>query len=238
MSVGARLRKARESRGLSVQDVAGVTRIAPHWLTSIERDDPSVFPPGPYGSGFLRAYARELGLPPESTAREFFAQFDSAPAAPERAAPPRALERTAPPLAPAMLTVALLLAIGTWVMWPRADAAPAARESGAVGTSGQQVPAPAAAAPAANPAARDFTIVLEADRRVWVAASADGRRVVYRTLDAGARETIRAERDITLRVGDAGAVRWTVGDRAPAPMGAPGAVRTITVTPETLASVR
>jgi hypothetical protein len=65
-----------------------------------------------------------------------------------------------------------------------------------------------------------------------VSATADGTRVLYRLVDAGTTETLRATREITIRVGDAGAVLWSVNGRQAVPMGHPGEVRTVTVKSE------
>jgi hypothetical protein len=85
---------------------------------------------------------------------------------------------------------------------------------------------PAASAPA------DLTVTLEAAHPAWVSATADGERVIFRTLQPGEREVLRATREIVLRVGDAGALRWSRGTGAAEVMGPRGAVRTIRLTPD------
>ncbi|CAM8648741.1 MULTISPECIES: helix-turn-helix domain-containing protein [Sphingobium] len=59
---GAKLRAAREARGLSIQDVATRTRIAQRQLEAVERDDYAALPGIPYAVGFARAYARAVDL--------------------------------------------------------------------------------------------------------------------------------------------------------------------------------
>ncbi|MES2175805.1 MAG: helix-turn-helix domain-containing protein [Pseudomonadota bacterium] len=59
---GAKLRAAREARGLSIQDVATRTRIAVRQLEAVERDDYAALPGIPYAVGFARAYARAVDL--------------------------------------------------------------------------------------------------------------------------------------------------------------------------------
>jgi hypothetical protein len=73
---------------------------------------------------------------------------------------------------------------------------------------------------------------LEAARAVWVTAVVDGDRTVYRTLQAGERVALNGTHDVTLRVGDAGAIVWQVNGRPSAPMGQSGEVRTERVTLE------
>ena len=61
-SVGYVLRKAREKRGLSVQDVYKGTNMADKFVLALEEDRWDVFPAETYMIGFLRNYAKFLGL--------------------------------------------------------------------------------------------------------------------------------------------------------------------------------
>jgi cytoskeleton protein RodZ len=72
---GARLRAAREARGLSQKDVANATKISALVLAALERNDISRLPGGLFSRGLLRAYAKEVGLDPEQTVREFTETF-------------------------------------------------------------------------------------------------------------------------------------------------------------------
>lgn len=60
--VGQRLRRAREERGLRLEDVAKVTRIPIRHLEVIESGAFSALPARTYAVGFTRTYARMLGL--------------------------------------------------------------------------------------------------------------------------------------------------------------------------------
>ncbi len=62
---GARLRRAREARGLSVKEIATATKISVLVLEALERSDVSRLPGGLFSRAFVRAYAREVGLYPE-----------------------------------------------------------------------------------------------------------------------------------------------------------------------------
>jgi transcriptional regulator with XRE-family HTH domain len=62
--LGERLRLQRESRGLTLDAVALATKIKVSLLADLERNDLSRWPDGIYGRGFLRAYARAIGLSP------------------------------------------------------------------------------------------------------------------------------------------------------------------------------
>jgi transcriptional regulator with XRE-family HTH domain len=61
---GDQLRRAREARGLALESVADATRIARRHLEALERSDLEALPPGPFGKGYVRAYAEFLGVDP------------------------------------------------------------------------------------------------------------------------------------------------------------------------------
>lgn len=62
--VGARVRRAREERGMTVAELARLTRIRPGTLEGIEAGRPADLPGEVYVRGFLRVIAREVGLDP------------------------------------------------------------------------------------------------------------------------------------------------------------------------------
>src|SRR5438876_4911113 len=72
---GAKLRDARERRGVSLRQIANATKISVGQLEALERNDISRLPGGLFGRAFVRSYAIEVGLDPESTIQEFIAQF-------------------------------------------------------------------------------------------------------------------------------------------------------------------
>lgn len=74
-SVGARLREAREKRGVSLRQIAERTRISVMALEALERNDIKRLPGGIFTRGFIRAYAAEVGLNPDQTVQDFLAQF-------------------------------------------------------------------------------------------------------------------------------------------------------------------
>ena len=63
-SIGLRLQQAREDRGMSVEDVARVTRISRAIIEAIEADDRAALPADVYVRGFSRTIAITVGLDP------------------------------------------------------------------------------------------------------------------------------------------------------------------------------
>src|SRR5262249_48287070 len=73
--VGAKLRDARERRGLSLRQIANATKISIGALEALERNDISRLPGGIFSRAFVRSYAVEVGLDPEAMIQQFIDQF-------------------------------------------------------------------------------------------------------------------------------------------------------------------
>ncbi len=62
LSLGEKLRQAREERGISISEVAEQTRISSLYLDSIENDNYKPLPGGIFNKGFVKSYAKFIGL--------------------------------------------------------------------------------------------------------------------------------------------------------------------------------
>jgi cytoskeletal protein RodZ len=74
--IGARLRAAREARGLTLEQVAAQTRIPQRHLVAIEAGDFANLPGRTYAVGFTRTYAKMLGFDQEEAAARVRAELD------------------------------------------------------------------------------------------------------------------------------------------------------------------
>lgn len=91
-SFGARLKREREKRKITLDDISVSTKIAPRFLVALEEDQFDQLPGGIFNKGFVRSYARHLGLDETQTIADFVAA--SEPAVPE-IPPPDAQELAA-----------------------------------------------------------------------------------------------------------------------------------------------
>jgi cytoskeletal protein RodZ len=78
-SVGQVLKKGREAKNLSLQDVAKHTRISEQVLTAIEEDRYDLLPPDTYVRGFLSAYAKLLGIDPNDVIQRYHGRHEVKP---------------------------------------------------------------------------------------------------------------------------------------------------------------
>jgi len=240
MDIGVEFRAIRESRGLTIDAIAAATRITPRMIEALERNDLNALPPRPYTRGFITAYGRELGLDPNELVTRYYAQFQPPPADVPAPRPDDTAERGSRTWRLSFAIAAVLVAAALTVPFvSRWRSAPPV-EADTRGTSGvapvppaidSSAAAPSRVAPAAPPARTpgELVIVLTFEGRCWVSASTDGSRVLYQTMEAGSTQTLRAQREIRLRLGDSGVVRWSVNGRPATVVGRPGEVRTIAV---------
>jgi cytoskeletal protein RodZ len=70
---GDKFRKAREKKGISLEDVSNVTKISARNLQAIEEEHFDQLPGGVFNKGFIRAYAKHVGLDGEQAVNEYLA---------------------------------------------------------------------------------------------------------------------------------------------------------------------
>lgn len=78
---GARLKREREQRKITLDDISVSTKIGARFLVALEEDQFDQLPGGIFNKGFVRAYARFLGLDENQAIADFVAA--SAPVTPE-----------------------------------------------------------------------------------------------------------------------------------------------------------
>ncbi len=70
-SVGEFFKQVRETKGLTVDDVASKTRIRPDYVKALEEGNFAKLPDQVFARGFVRSYARSLGLDEEDAMHRF-----------------------------------------------------------------------------------------------------------------------------------------------------------------------
>ncbi len=75
LDIGSDLRRARETLGITIREVADRTKISSSILKGMENNDFSSLPGGIFSRSFVRTYASEVKLDPEKTVRRFLSQF-------------------------------------------------------------------------------------------------------------------------------------------------------------------
>lgn len=74
MSIGSELKAAREARKATLEEVATRTKIPQKYLEALEEGRYDIFPSQTYVTGFIRAYAKVVGLDQAELTRRFKAE--------------------------------------------------------------------------------------------------------------------------------------------------------------------
>lgn len=77
ITLGEKLRQAREERGISVSEVAEQTRISALYIQSIENDDYRALPGGIFNKGFVKSFARYVGIDEQEALQDYAALMGS-----------------------------------------------------------------------------------------------------------------------------------------------------------------
>ena len=209
-SVGEKLRAARESRGLTLAQVAGETRIPQRHLQTIEAGDFAALPARTYAISFSRNYARMVGLDQDEIAAEVRAELDAQDPAPRLR--PAGFEPGDPARVPSralgwVSAIAVVLVLAGLFAFARTFFAPAVElpslvdEEKAAQASEAAVRQRQAATPA--PAATGGEVVFTAlEEGIWVKFyDADGLQLMQKQMALGERYAVPA--------GASGPLLWT-----------------------------
>jgi cytoskeletal protein RodZ len=113
---GESLKREREMRGVTLEEIASATRIAERFLRAIENDQWEQLPGGVFNRGFVRAMARYLGLDEENIVAEYTLAVGDRPSVPVWTGSPPVVTPDQPWLAWGITAVILIaLLAGSWV---------------------------------------------------------------------------------------------------------------------------
>jgi len=207
-SVGELLKKARESQGKTVDEVAKTTRMSPSTVEALEEDRFSAFPALVYVKSHIRTYARFLGLDEQMVLDRYlrFSQQQETKEPDEwdavelqHAERRKAVSKRAIWIAAAAVVVIVGVIVGVKLAGRSDDGSPSTADPAAQGT-------PVAAVRDTTIEWRKLALTAAARQRTWVRVVADGRSQGEVTLEAGRRHTWQADREFVLDAGNGGGV--------------------------------
>ena len=235
-TAGERLRAAREEKGLSLEEIAGQTRIPRRHLESLELSDWSKLPAPTYTIGFAKSFASVVGIDRTEIGDQLRTEMGGS--RPEYSTPAEVFEpadpaRTMPKwlVFGALAAIVLVVLLMTWLN--NRSLEPDAVEPEAV--ANEQVTAPAQQAQA--PAAAQGPVVLAAIEPVWLSVSERGGGKLFEgVLNPGQNFQVPSTATAPLlRTGKPEALRITVGSQtAPAVGPAATTVRDVSLLPADL----
>jgi cytoskeletal protein RodZ len=234
MAVGADLRNARIARNRSIDDISRLTKISPSLLAAIETENFDRVPGGLFRRGYLRAYAREVGLDPDAVVQKYRDEFEPPLPAPEPQPQSARLARVTN--ADAWAGWRPFIELGAIALIAGACFAFVVRSSRPTSTPDAQVAAPPAVAESRNaPPDRsvatsgstegvpgEVKIALRATGPCWIEAISGGKRLVARLMNKGDTETVTVRNEVWLRVGDPSMLSYTIDGKMGRQLGPPG----------------
>ncbi len=236
---GERLKREREMREVSMEELTKATRISVRFIEALENENWERLPGGVFGHGFVRTIARYLGLDEEALLGEYdLARSEKSPAG---VAKPEERIPSPPKWIPAAAgLVLILIVVGLFYAgrygWRRYTAHRHAHSSSLTSLPSQSGPVDtSSASTATSPSAAttlDLSVSTSAATRVRVVA--DNNLLLDMELPAGETRHFSANQQFEVSAGDSSAVLLELNGQAMPPLGAPGSSGTIVLSQKDL----
>lgn len=247
-SLGSDLKKEREFRNISLEEMASSTKIVGRYLEALENDRLGDMPGGFFIKGIIRTYSRYIGL----DEKEVLARYEEAGllgdqgrsrGAAANGGSLRTLARTNRVLITAVIGAGIILIlVALMFLWrsrrPRPQPVRAPKSAAALAQAQRAPayvppppPAPAEKAatekPAAEPAKEEWkglTMDISFQADTWIQAYADGALKLNGLYLAGGQVRVQAEKEIRLDVGNAGGMTFQLNGKPGKALGKRGDV--------------
>lgn len=207
--IGDAIRAARENAGFTLEQVSRDTRVHISHLRAIEEMTPGLLGAPVYAKGYIKSYARFLGMDEQTTLDRFLSECAAIlkdPEKPEIAPPASSKARKLPVAVPVLGLVVAGLAVGGIVVMVNSGP----KGQAAVTTDPAAI---AATGPIAEPAAPQLRIVA-LKRAMLEVRSAKGDKYVHRYYNPGESFIVRVGANFTVSAEDGTAFEWRLGDQS------------------------
>lgn len=213
LTLGEKLRQAREERDISISEVAEQTRISPLYIEAIENDDYSPLPGGIFNKGFVKSFAKFVGVDEDEALQDYSRQLsqqnEGQPESDPKTYRPEVLtDDRSRSLLPTILFAAVILGLMTWgvlaLVWYIQDqqSQPVAANSNTANTTNvntANINSDNTNATQSIPATNEIKVELKAvNQTVNVETTVDGKKMASDIL-SGATQSYTAQQSIRLR---------------------------------------
>lgn len=229
-TLGEELRRLREEKGITLRQVSDATHIGSRFIQAIESDNYSSLPGGIFNRGFVRSYARFLGMNEEQALLLYNQQLDAQGGEVQRATPrfEGIEEEVGSPWGSIALILLILAILGAGIfaayryfrgpVLPESETAVTAQPTPSATLSTSSMPSPAASpavSPSASPAsptasptasvppADGLRLQLQASNgEVWISVKSDALPIVQALLKPGESREFTATEKVVMTVGN------------------------------------
>jgi cytoskeletal protein RodZ len=242
---GDQLKREREMRGVSLEEISSATRISTRFLEALEKEQWDQLPGGVFRRGFIRSVARYLGLDGDALISEYELQTKDVPKDLNSEEHLYNIPRDYRPAAVAIV-VLLALLVGGWFVFAHYGSAIAERlhrqhPAAAIVPNTSAPSSPASnptvlsdPAPASDPSLANSAVLLElkiqAGKASDLKVSADGKQVFDGHINADEVKSFEAHHTLEITATDPGALFLSLNGETVPPFGIPGQLGSITLT--------
>jgi cytoskeleton protein RodZ len=232
-SLGKYLKKERETRKISLKEVAKNIKVREQFLRSVEEDRHDLLPSPTYVKGFLSAYAKYLGLDPNEVILRY-ENFLKGEPVPRQEVPSeeKILWRTKYLWGiGGVIVVGVVASYFLFFNLSKPSIKPVPPKPEVKGTL-RPTPPPQTAGKPSVPEEKPVTLQLKAVERTWASVQVDDQQEQEITLQPGEGISYRAMKRIQLIVGNAGGLDIAFNDKRLERFGKSGEVVTLIFTPQ------
>lgn len=206
--IGDEIRAGRENTGFTLEQVSRETRVHISHLRAIEEMTPGLLGAPVYAKGYIKSYARFLGMDEQTTLDRYLSECAAILKDPEKieiAQPASSKTRKLPVAVPVLgILVVALIGGGAALMLSNGDKSPAAITDPSSN---------AGAGVTAEPTAPQLRIVA-LKRSMLEVRSAKGDKYVHRNYNPGEFFVVRVGAGFTVSADDGTAFEWRLGDQS------------------------
>jgi cytoskeletal protein RodZ len=251
-TLGSYLKNQRESKKISLKEVAKSTRVREHILRAIEEDQHGLLPPATYVKGFLIAYAKYLRLDPDDVLFRYEEVIKGKPVTLPKPQPPKPKQKIRPSHSPkskekiiwntkqtwVVLGVLLVSFITFYFFSPFSSKPPIEpilkkpSEKPMVEEELPIVPSPTVTETLSVPEKKFISLQLKAIEETWVNLQVDDQSKKGMTFKPGDNISVQASNQIGMILGNAGGLELIFNGKPLEKLGKSGEVLTLIFTPQ------
>jgi cytoskeleton protein RodZ len=232
MGFGEILKETRINKQITLEQIEEDTKIRRLYLEAIENEKFAVLPPRVYAIGFVKKYAKYLGLDENKIAEEFkekaYGEENQEVAEPAIPATGRQLNIPLKNIAAGILFFIVVVWAGNFLIGVFSEMSQRDLNPQQGGNIGLQEPketeSPSIASPPEEEELAKVVLELKANSDCWLQAIVDGENVYEAILRTGEEKTLEGKESVYIKLGNACGVEIAYNGEIIEPLGQPGEV--------------
>lgn len=241
-SLGQELKRERELRGISLQEISNSTKISMRFLQALEEDRLDVLPGKFFIKSIISAYAKVIGLEEDSVLNKYYetlldqGQIEETESEERKTYPGISLNIKKFLDSSVLIVLLIVFLCFIFFFFSKKRTYPPPEEPKASTLFQEVKPAPPLKSiPQVEAVSEEKELNLEISfaEETWIQVYADGELRLEETKQPGEKITIVAQKELLLHLGNAGGVLYSINNKEGKPLGISGQViRNIIITLE------